>query len=133
MTMDIYAKVKYNKPEELWKATSASLAIPDGVTTICDSAFKDNEKIRNINFPKTLTDIGDSAFSGCSELTEVEFPKGLQRIGRAGFKSCSKGVCLQHSIFLSERKITKMSECSGLGTISMPIIRANLWQEWVSH
>ena len=73
-----------------WKTSTSSLVIPDGVTSICDSAFKDREELKKITFPETLKEIGDSAFSGCSGLIDVELPKGLLLIGRAAFKSCGK-------------------------------------------
>lgn len=51
--------------------------IPDGVMTIGDNAFKDNENIIEVLIPDSVTRIGNSAFSGCKNLQKVWMGKGL--------------------------------------------------------
>lgn len=103
-----------------WNTSSASLTIPDGVSSICDSAFKDREKLKKIIFPETLTEIGDSAFSGCSGLTDVELPKGLQRIGRAAFKSCGKLRSISVGDSLVSIGQEAFNSCYEIKEISLP-------------
>lgn len=45
------------------------------VTEIGDSAFRENDNLRGISFPKGLKSIGKEAFYKCSNLTTVIFPQ----------------------------------------------------------
>ena len=103
-----------------WKTSASSLIIPDGVTSICDSAFKDREKLKSIIFPETLKEIGDSAFSGCSGLTDVELPKGLQRIGRAAFKTCGNLRSLSVGDSLVSIGQEAFNSCYEIKAITLP-------------
>ena len=59
------------------------------ITSIGDSAFKNNKTIRTVTIPGNVTTIGNSAFEGCSKLTKVSLaPKGLVTIGNKAFKDC---------------------------------------------
>lgn len=65
------------------------LVITDGVTSICDSAFKGNDKLREVYLPESLVDINDYAFSDCSNITEIHLPSGLKSLGVGAFQGCS--------------------------------------------
>ncbi|MDO4544060.1 MAG: leucine-rich repeat protein [Clostridia bacterium] len=65
-----------------------SYTVPDGVETICDSAFSDNTTLKSIELPDTVTSIGDSAFYNCSALENIELPSGLLTIGSVAFRGC---------------------------------------------
>ena len=67
-----------------------NIVIPDGVTSIKDEAFVNNEIIESVTLPNSLENIGHSAFSGCSTLDDVELNKGLKNIGWDAFR----GTCL---------------------------------------
>lgn len=94
------------------KRSGDSFAIPEGVETICQSAFYLNH-LKEITFPSTLKDIGifsfaysqnltaadlsntnleyieNYAFSYCNFLSDVKMPDTLMAIGGAGFAGCS--------------------------------------------
>ena len=63
-----------------------SLEIPEGVTSIKDSAFEDREDIFSVELPESLTSIGDSAFAGCSGITDITFNEELESIGYDAFR-----------------------------------------------
>ena len=58
------------------------------LTTIGTSAFQES-KILSINLPNELTNIGASAFKQCVKLTEIILPASLSTIGSSAFQSCS--------------------------------------------
>ena len=64
-------------------------AIPDGVTTICESAFFGCRGLTEIGMPDTVRSIGESAFSFCENLTQVDLPDGTISIERYAFQSCA--------------------------------------------
>ncbi len=48
-----------------------SVTIPEGVTTIANSAFSDCSALIKVVLPASLTQIGEEAFSGCERLIEI--------------------------------------------------------------
>ena len=64
-----------------------NIVIPDGVNSIKDEAFKNNEKIEKIALPDSLEDIGNEAFKGCCNLYEVKLNEGLNTIGWDAFRN----------------------------------------------
>ena len=63
--------------------------IPNGVTTIGSSAFKECRGLTSITIPDSVTAIGEWAFIGCSNLTSVTIPDSVTTIGRWAFSCCS--------------------------------------------
>ena len=94
------------------------LTLPQRVVKICDDAFSDNVKLKNISFKGAIQSIGRSAFSGCvrlekldleslfskvanntipdscfyqcSSLTDVRIPASILNIGSNAFYQCDK-------------------------------------------
>ena len=67
---------------------STSYVIPEGVTTIADSAFHICSELINISIPDSVTFIGDLVFYDCENLVSVVIPKGVTFIGDSAFSSC---------------------------------------------
>ena len=61
------------------------VAIPDGVATICDSAFANCNELTSVTIPDSVTNIGVSAFSDCNGLTNVTFLGRVQSLGAYAF------------------------------------------------
>ena len=72
-----------------------SLTIPEGVTSIGGSAFRDCSRLTSITLPKSVTSIGGSAFMNCSSLTSITIPESVTSIGVYAFYYCSrlKKIC----------------------------------------
>lgn len=64
--------------------------IPNNVTRIGDSAFKDCA-IADIVIPDTVIEIGENAFEACKNLLKFTIPASVQKIGKeTTFKDCIK-------------------------------------------
>lgn len=65
-----------------------SVYIPDTVTKIEDSVFKDAIYLNKVRLSNKLEVIGDKVFSGCDKLSEITLPVGLKLIGLSAFEKC---------------------------------------------
>lgn len=64
------------------------------VTAICDEAFLEYTKIKNVTIPKTVTHIGDRAFDFCTSLKKVVIPESVISIGENAFAECRSLVSI---------------------------------------
>ncbi|MCF0211961.1 MAG: leucine-rich repeat domain-containing protein [Bacteroidales bacterium] len=60
-------------------------SIPEGITTICDEAFRFCEGVSSVTIPNTVTTIGQGAFAECYSLTSVSVPSSVTSIGSWAF------------------------------------------------
>ena len=94
--------------------------IPNSVTEIGRSAFRDCRGLTSINIPDSVTEIGAEAFSGCSGLTSINISDSVTEIGYGVFEDC-RGLT---SINIPN-SVTTIGECafygcSGLTSINIP-------------
>ncbi len=71
------------------RSCTGDVTIPDGVTSICDNAFRYCAGLESISIPDSVTSIGEYAFSNCTKLTSVKLPKGLTSIESYTFQWCT--------------------------------------------
>ena len=70
-------------------ASSSSLVIEDGVTSISDYAFTDGYLLTSIEIPESVTSIGSYAFQHCTSLTSITIPESVTSIGSCAFSGCT--------------------------------------------
>ena len=79
-----------NLPASLFNGDSRmflhEVKLPEGVTTIGESAFK-NSNIEDITLPSTLKTIGQYAFQG-SKVASAIIPEGVTEVGNNAFDDC---------------------------------------------
>lgn len=75
------------------------VTIPDGITVIGRSAFKDCSGISRISIGKSVTKIGYGAFKNCKSLNSVNIPEALTYLGDDAFMECSN---LQSEIIIPD-------------------------------
>ena len=66
---------------------ASSVAVPNGIKTICAGAFAESGVV-DAKLPDSLETIGKSAFSNCKELKEICLPEKLKTIEKAAFSYC---------------------------------------------
>lgn len=59
--------------------------IPEGVTSIGVSAFKERKNLINIKIPDSVISIGEEAFWGCINLKNIEIPTSIENIKSMAF------------------------------------------------
>ena len=69
--------------------TATSFIIPEGVTTIGNSAFRFCESLTSVEIPNSVTSIGDDAFYSCDSLTSIVIPNSVTSIGDDAFEYCN--------------------------------------------
>ena len=62
--------------------------IPNGVTSIAESAFSGCETLKAISFPSSVTSIGAEAFYDCRSLESLTIPSTLTSISGRAFAEC---------------------------------------------
>lgn len=73
--------VKVKVPDEIDGCT---------VTTIGESAFKDNELIKEVYLPDSINILEDKVFSNCSKLQKVHLSNRIKDIEKCTFEGCKK-------------------------------------------
>ena len=63
----------------------SELLIPDGVTSINESAFQTCNSLTSLSLPDSVTEIGEYAFFDCDNLRSVSIPNSVTKIGAAAF------------------------------------------------
>ena len=72
-----------------YKTPALDVYIPDTVTHIGNSAFRQSPNIVGITIPGRVESIGDDAFYYCTSLTSVSTFEGLKSIGERAFQNCT--------------------------------------------
>ena len=65
-----------------------SVVIPNGVTSIGNSAFSGCSSLTSITIPDSVTSIGEMAFYNCSSLKSITIPDSVTSIGNYAFFGC---------------------------------------------
>ena len=94
-----------------------TVLLPNTLTSIEKSAFKECASLIEIHFPASLTSIGEYAFSGCSSLTEIHLPANLTSIGRSTFSGCSSLTEINLPNNLTSIGVSAFYGCSSLTEI----------------
>ena len=68
--------------------TLSKIVIPNSVTSIDSSAFRNSSSLTSVEIPDSVTSIGEGAFNGCYSLTSVVIPDSVTSIGDGAFYYC---------------------------------------------
>lgn len=109
-----------------------SVAIPNGVTSIGKSAFRNCISLTSIEIPNSVTSIGEGTFYSCSKLTNIVIPNNVTSIEENTFFFCQKLTILTIPANVSTigSKALQIGSSSNKATITMkglfpPTIQSN--------
>ena len=97
-----------------------SITIPEGVTSIGWGTFKDCSSLTRIKLPNSVTSIGIRAFDGCSRLTSIMIPEGVASIGWGTFWGCSRLTSIMIPVGVTSIGDRAFTDCSSLTSIMIP-------------
>jgi hypothetical protein len=103
------------------KTSLTSIVLPNGVTSIGESAFNYCSNLTDITLPDELTSIGRSVFSNCSSLRDIILPAGLTSIGEShAFAYCRSltNITIPEGVISIGYEV--FASCSSLTTITLP-------------
>ena len=123
-------RVKVDNLSDLFKVENGKLVaysghdeeitIPDNVSTISSSVFKNNQKIRKIVCGKNVEKIEDNAFENCVNLKEITIDNKTSLIGKAVFKNCTALENIELPNQLSVIDKSAFAGCRSLRNIRFP-------------
>ena len=65
-----------------------SIALPESLVSIGDSAFENCTSLSSIDLPQSLTSVESHTFEGCSSLSSIVLPNSVTNIGQYAFAHC---------------------------------------------
>ena len=109
-----------------------TIDIPDGVTTIGEYAFQNNQAVKSIGIPDSVTSIGEYAFWNCTSLTSVTIPNGVTSIGGGTFVGCESLESITIPDSVTSIGSGAFQRCASLTSIVIPDSVTNLG-DWMFH
>ncbi len=109
-----------NAPSDEEKATITKVVIEEGITTICNNAFKNYTAMKSVTIPESMTVINNSVFEGCTSLLDVTIPVGVTEIGTSCFSGCTNLANAYIDAELTEIPSSAFNECTSLTGIELP-------------
>ena len=94
--------------------------IPNSVTSIGGSAFRDCSGLTSITIPNSVTSIASSAFYGCSGLTSITIPNSVTSIDSYAFYGCSGLTSITIPNSVTSIDFAAFQNCNVLSSITIP-------------
>ncbi|MBQ8215042.1 MAG: leucine-rich repeat domain-containing protein [Clostridia bacterium] len=96
------------------------LVIPEGVTEIGASCFKNCTSIKKVSFPEGLAVIGEQAFYGCTALEELTLPATAAQVKSSAFAKCTSLKEVRAEEGVASISMHAFNGCTALERVSLP-------------
>ena len=120
-----------------YEGYSATLVIPEGITSISSDAFQDHSEIVNVTIPESVTKIESGAFANCTGIRNATLPAsvlssipkndlqtvtitGEQNIQNNAFENCSKLTSVTIGNGVTGIGQSAFHNCSALTSVTIP-------------
>jgi len=103
-----------------YNGSGGDVVIPDGVTSIGDSAFSECFSLTSVAIPDSVTSISNWAFHNCFGLTSVAMPNNLTAIGDYAFLYCNSLTSVTIPNSLTNIGDYAFSGCESLRSVTIP-------------
>jgi len=101
-------------------ATLAGIIIPDGVTSIGNSAFYLCTSLASVTIPNNVTSIGYDAFNRCTNLSSVTIGNSVTSIGGRAFFDCASLTSVTIPNRVTSIEEFAFGECTSLASVTIP-------------
>ena len=96
------------------------VTIPEGVTSICEEAFYNCNKMTQVTIPDSVTEIGDRCFKGCTSLESASLSDNISSLGMSVFQGCSSLKSARLPKNLTVIPASMFASCSNLEEFNIP-------------
>ncbi len=97
-----------------------SIQLPEGLTTIGDTAFSFCSSLTSVNIPNSVATIGNYAFYNCESLASISIPYSVTEIGREAFAFCSSLTSVNIPNSITEISNATFAGCASLTLVNIP-------------
>lgn len=104
-------------------------SIPDSVTSIENTAFRECSSLQSISIPAGVTEIDFATFAYCTGLISIILPDGITEIGDSAFLGCSSLESISIPDTTTDIGRYAFKNCSSLKSISVPDGVRNIYEE----
>jgi hypothetical protein len=98
----------------------ASVTIGNSVTSIEQEAFGGCTRLASVNIPDSVTRIGISVFAGCTSLASITIPDSVTSIGNRAFQGCTSLASVTIPDSVTEIRDYAFFGCTSLASITIP-------------
>ncbi len=96
---------------------SGSYTIPDGILTVCASAFVRDTGLTELVMPNSVTTMGNGAFGSCTALTAVTLSQSLTVLPNFAFMGCSSLTTVTLPASVGRIGTMAFRNCTALDTL----------------